>query len=65
MEELKKEIEGLRKKVQEAEKIQDLSNMLQESHKYVRPAVWLQTRLHGKITRVSVAGHWWLPTSVC
>ncbi|XP_023820471.1 centrosomal protein of 72 kDa isoform X3 [Oryzias latipes] len=33
VEELKKDIEGLRRKVHEAEKIQDLSNMLQESHK--------------------------------
>lgn len=38
MEELKKDIEGLRRKVHEAEKIQDLSNMLQESHKYGDPA---------------------------
>lgn len=33
VEELRKEIEGLREKVQEAEKVQDLSNMLQESHR--------------------------------
>lgn len=33
MEELRKEIEGLREKVQVAEKIKALSNMLQESHR--------------------------------
>ncbi|XP_014326346.1 centrosomal protein of 72 kDa [Xiphophorus maculatus] len=33
VEELRKEIEGLRIKVQEAEKLQELSNMLQESHR--------------------------------
>lgn len=33
VEELRKEIEGLREKVQEAEKVKDLSNMLQESHR--------------------------------
>nr|XP_040021156.1 centrosomal protein of 72 kDa isoform X4 [Gasterosteus aculeatus aculeatus] len=32
VEELRKEIEGLRLKVHEAEKVKDLSNMLQESH---------------------------------
>ncbi|XP_028436264.1 centrosomal protein of 72 kDa isoform X3 [Perca flavescens] len=33
VEELRKEIEGLREKVLEAEKVKDLSNMLQESHR--------------------------------
>lgn len=33
VEELKKEIEGLRGKVQEAEKVKELSEMLQESHR--------------------------------
>lgn len=33
VEELRKEIEGLREKVQEAEKVKTLSNMLQESHR--------------------------------
>lgn len=33
VEELRKEIEGLREKVQEAEKVRDLSEMLQESHR--------------------------------
>lgn len=33
VEELRKEIEGLREKVQEAEKVKELSNMLQESHR--------------------------------
>ncbi|XP_033496670.2 centrosomal protein of 72 kDa isoform X1 [Epinephelus lanceolatus] len=33
VEELRKEIEGLREKVKEAEKVKDLSNMLQESHR--------------------------------
>ncbi|KAM8869839.1 centrosomal protein of 72 kDa isoform 3-T3 [Spinachia spinachia] len=33
VEELRKEIEGLRLKVHEAEKVKDLSNMLQESHR--------------------------------
>lgn len=33
VEELRKEIEGLREKVQEAEKVKDLSSMLQESHR--------------------------------
>ncbi|KAM9722670.1 centrosomal protein of 72 kDa [Menidia menidia] len=42
VEELKKEIEGLRNKVQEAEKVQELSNMLQESH---RSLVDTNTRL--------------------
>lgn len=33
VEELRKEIEGLREKVQEAEKVKELSNMLQESRR--------------------------------
>ncbi|XP_026149372.1 centrosomal protein of 72 kDa isoform X3 [Mastacembelus armatus] len=33
VEELRKEIEGLREKVQEAERVNELSNMLQESHR--------------------------------
>lgn len=33
VEELRKEIEGLREKVQEAEKVKELSSMLQESHR--------------------------------
>lgn len=33
VEELRKEIEGLREKVHVAEKVKELSNMLQESHR--------------------------------
>ena len=33
VEELRKEIEGLKEKVQEADKVRDLSSMLQESHR--------------------------------
>lgn len=33
VDELRKEIEGLRDKVQEAEKVKELADMLQESHR--------------------------------